>query len=878
MREIQKNMRTLYTLLIAFLTSLTSPLAVGQASTENAGPEFLQPDEAFQLAASASEDGILLTWTVAEGHYAYRKPFEVTAENSATVTRRDMVAPKGKLKEDQFFGTVETYRGSIPLKVPVVQGEGPTVIAATIQGCADAGPCYPPLTKRVTLNLTPTQGATKASFDSTSVTAQVAQSSEDESASRVNALSQALGIAPKAEPAATDLSAEADDPKRAERMRKLANALGVSSSEPEKAAVPSSPNSGSSPALSALADLGRSLGGGMNSEFLDPEQAFKLETSVRDDGTVEALWAIEDGYYLYRSKFSFTVTGGQGAALGQVTMKPGKVKDDDYFGRTEVYYQQAVASVPIVREASDGRQLKLRIRYQGCADAGLCYPPIDKDVSLVLPASFEAAQGDSGAGLSVTKLTAISSPQSAATGTGNPVTASMLNGAAVGEPMVSEQDRLTDVLLAGDLWLIIVTFFVGGLLLAFTPCVLPMIPILSGIIVGQGESVSRTRGFVLSFVYVQGMAITYTLLGVAAGMTGANIQAMFQDPYVLVAFALVFVALAMSMFGFYELQVPAGLQARLANLSNKQKSGSYLGVGVMGVLSAIIVGPCVAPPLIGALSYISKTGDPVLGATALYALAMGMGVPLLIVGASAGQLLPRAGAWMETVKSVFGVALLAVAIFFLERVVAGWIAMLLWASLFIVTAIYMGALDQMREGVSGWKRLWKGTGLVMLTYGVLLMVGAAGGNTDPLQPLKGVGGGVAAHNEELEFQDVKGVEGLQAALLQAKAQNRPVMLDYYADWCISCKEMEKFTFTDPGVHAALDGVMLLRTDVTENDALDSGLLKQFGLLGPPVIQFFMPDGAERKNFRIVGYMNAEDFRTHVIRALSKSPATLASRI
>ena len=869
-------MRTLHTLSIALLTALASPLLAPQSVAQTAVPEFLQPEDAFKLEASANAGGIYLTWTVAEGYYAYRKRLSVKPEGSTAVTLGDMVAPKGKLKEDQFFGTVETYRGSVPLAVPVVQGEGSTVIAATIQGCADAGLCYPPHTERVTLDLTPTVGATKVSLDSTSVTAQVAQTSDGESASRVNALSKALGIAPTPKQAVPSAAAEADGHKRTESMVKLANALGMPSSESDKENVASS--SDSAPGLNALADLGRSLGGGMNSEFLDPEQAFKFETSVRDDGTVEALWAIEDGYYLYRNKFSFTVTGGQGAALGQVTMKPGKVKDDDYFGRTEVYYQQAVANVPIVREASDGQQLNLRIRYQGCADAGLCYPPIDKDVSLVLPVSFKAVADGSGTGLSVTKLTAISAPQVAATAASNTINSSMLNAAAVGKPMVSEQDRLTDVLLAGDLWLIIVTFFVGGLLLALTPCVLPMIPILSGIIVGQGESVSRTRGFVLSFVYVQGMAITYTLLGVAAGMTGANIQAMFQDPYVLVAFALVFVALAMSMFGFYELQVPAGLQARLANLSNKQKSGSYLGVGVMGVLSAIIVGPCVAPPLIGALSYISKTGDPVLGATALYALAMGMGVPLLIVGASAGQLLPRVGAWMETVKSVFGVALLAVAIFFLERVVPGWMAMLLWASLFIVTAIYMGALDEMREGISGWKRLWKGTGLVMLTYGVLLMVGAAGGNTDPLQPLKGVGGGVAAHEEELRFQDVKGVTGLQAALSQAKAQNRPVMLDYYADWCISCKEMEKFTFTDPGVHAALNGVMLLRTDVTENDAQDSELLKQFGLLGPPVIQFFMPDGAEQKNFRIVGYMNAEDFRTHVTRALSNRPTTLTSRI
>ena len=345
------------------------------------------------------------------------------------------------------------------------------------------------------------------------------------------------------------------------------------------------------------------------------------------------------------------------------------------------------------------------------------------------------------------------------------------------------------------------------------------------------------------------------------------------------AFALVFVLLALSMFGFYELQIPVSWQTRLAAASHRQRGGTYAGVGVMGALSALIVGPCVAAPLAGVLIYIGQTGDPVLGGVALFALGMGMGVPLIVAGVSAGKLLPRAGPWMNAVKAVFGVGLLAVAIYLLERVAPEPVTLLLWAALLIVGSIYMGALDSLTAESGGWRRLRKGAGLVMLVYGVLVMVGVAGGQGDLRRPLKGLTLAVGAAGEahELEFRPVKGLDGLKAALEPAAARGQVVMVDYYADWCVSCKEMERFTFSDPSVQAALSDVLLLQTDVTENDALDRALLAEFGLFGPPAIQFFGTDGRERRELRVVGFMDADDFRRVVQRAIAPVDTIRASR-
>jgi thiol:disulfide interchange protein DsbD len=403
-----------------------------------------------------------------------------------------------------------------------------------------------------------------------------------------------------------------------------------------------------------------------------------------------------------------------------------------------------------------------------------------------------------------------------------------------------------------------------------------MIPIISSIVVGQGEQTSTRSAFFMSLAYVLAMALTYTAAGVIAGVSGANLQAAFQNPWIIGVFSLVFVALAFSMFGFYELQLPSRLQSKLTEMSNRQAGGTIAGSAVMGFLSALIVGPCVAAPLAGALIYISQSGDATLGGIALFALSMGMGTPLLLIGTSAGKLLPRVGGWMNAIKAVFGVLLLGLAIWMLERVLPASITMLLWSILLIVSAVYLGALQRTEPDATGWKKLWQGTGLVLLVYGVLIMIGAFSGGRDVLQPLQATGftGGRETQaapipDHALPFQQVKGLDGLNNALSRASANNQSVMLDFYADWCVSCKEMEKYTFSDPGVQAALENVMLLQTDVTPNDQQDKKLMKQFGLFGPPSILFFDKGGNEKSQHRVVGFMDAEEFRAHVMRTLNQ---------
>jgi thiol:disulfide interchange protein DsbD len=475
--------------------------------------------------------------------------------------------------------------------------------------------------------------------------------------------------------------------------------------------------------------------------------------------------------------------------------------------------------------------------------SGICYPPQTKTVSVrlpVIPAAQAATAGEA-------------------------------------EPVVSEQDRIKGTLEQGDTWLIIVAFYGAGLLLALTPCVFPMIPILMGIIVGQGEQQTVGKSFSMSLVYVLAMALTYTVVGILVGLSGENIQAWFQNPWIISTFAGIFVLLSLSMFGFYELQMPASIQSKITEMSNSQQGGTMIGVAIMGFLSALIVGPCVTAPLVGALIFIAETGDAVLGGVALFALSMGMGTPLLALGASAGKLLPKAGAWMDAVKAVFGVMLLGLGIWLLERVAPPVLTMSLWAALLIVSAVYMGVIDSLPEGASGWRKLWKGVGLVLLVYGIAILIGIASGNRNVFQPLQGItisGGGMmtgdAGHAAatHLPFKQIKGVDGLNAALAEAKAEGKTVMLDFYADWCVSCKEMEAFTFSDAAVQAALADTVLLQADVTPNDDRDRALYKHFGIIGPPSIMFFGEDGVELRNYRVVGFMPAEKFSRHVERALN----------
>jgi thiol:disulfide interchange protein DsbD len=395
-----------------------------------------------------------------------------------------------------------------------------------------------------------------------------------------------------------------------------------------------------------------------------------------------------------------------------------------------------------------------------------------------------------------------------------------------------------------------------------------MIPILSGIIIGQGKEITTGKAFTISLVYVLAMAIVYTIAGVLAGMFGENLQAAFQNPWLLSIFAGLFVLLALSMFGFYDLQLPRGLQGRLTEISNKQQGGTLIGAAIMGALSALIVGPCVAPALAAAILVIGQSGDPVLGGVALFALSMGMGAPILAFGTSSGKLLPKVGSWMDIVKSVFGVAMLAVAIIMLERIIPATISMVLWGTLLVVSSIYMGALHELPVEASGWQRLWKGLGVVIMIYGTLMLVGAAAGGKDTVQPLRGIviNGGTAQQQHQ-NFKPIKSEADLARELKIASSQNRPVMLDFYADWCVTCKEMERYTFSDPGVIKALEGFVLLQADVTANDEIDKRLLQgRFGMPGPPSIIFFDRNGREQKKLRVVGFVPATEFAAHVKQA------------
>src|SRR6266540_2216018 len=426
----------------------------------------------------------------------------------------------------------------------------------------------------------------------------------------------------------------------------------------------------------------------------------------------------------------------------------------------------------------------------------------------------------------------------------------------IADGVASDEMRFAGVLESGRLWAVMAVFFGAGLLLTFTPCVLPMIPILSGIIVGEGREVTRRRAFLLSLAYVFGMAVTYTAIGVGAALSGSLLSAALQNAWVLGAFAAIFVLLALSMFGFYELQLPASWNARLADASNRLSGGRWGAVGLTGVLSAAIVSPCVVAPLAGALLYIAQTRDTLLGGAALFSMAIGMGAPLVLVGVSGGMLLPKAGEWMRAVKQFFGVLLLAVAVWIIAPVIPVAVQMLLWAALLVGSGVFLGALEPLPIGASGWVRLWKALGVLALLAGVAQGIGAFSGARDPLRPLAGIFSESTESQKPLPFETVKTLAGLDARL---KTADKVAMLDFYADWCVSCKEMERFTFSDPQVQARLGRMALLRADVTANTADDKALLRRFRLFGPPGIVFFDANGREIEGLRVIGYQPPEKF-------------------
>lgn len=578
-------------------------------------------------------------------------------------------------------------------------------------------------------------------------------------------------------------------------------------------------------ALSSIsaAENGRSLFvDAAEEEVLPPDEAFRLKIDVQDSHTLQAKFEIAPGHYLYRDRIKFEPAKSDQPtfSIPNVALPQGQPKEDAYFGRSEVFHNNATAVVTLAFPSAVPKEIMLNTTYQGCSEKGLCYSPIKKTIAVQLFGSANTSASDASAD-------------------------------------ISADDPATSLLKNGKLWLIVTGFFGFGVLLSLTPCVLPMIPILSSIIIGR-QQFGKLHTFNLSLAYTLGMAVSYALAGIAAGMTGRLLSNALQTPWALGAGAIAFVLLALSMFGFYEISVPSSLESRLVNASNRMRGGRFIGVFMMGALASLIMSPCVAAPLAGALLYISQTNNVVLGGSALFALAMGMGVPLLLIGASAGTLLPKTGPWMNAVRNFFGVLLLAMAIWLISSLIPIGVAMALWAALLIVTAIYMHALDGLPAHAGAWARFWKGIGVITLVFGVTLLLGAVSGAKSPLQPLAGFSSrDTQANSEALPFHRVKNLAEVERIVQQA---GKPVMLDFYADWCVACKELEEFTFSDPRVRQALRNVILLQADVTANNDADLELLKRFKLFGPPGIIFFNSQGQEQ-DFRMIGFQDAETFLT-----------------
>ncbi len=759
-----------------YLLPLLLPLLAATTPALAGDDDFLPVRSAYKVALSASPDVLIVRFDIADGYYLYR---DRLGFESATpgVTLGKASLPVGLDHEDEFFGKQVIYRDMVKVGVPVTFSGAPRNfdVKVKLQGCADAGLCYPPQTW--TLPVTWPQGV--------------------------------AGTPPPAVAAA-------------------AKSGGFS--------------------LSSL------LGSGAKSDadFLLADQAFVFSTSSGSRDRVRLRWDIADDYYLYRDKVTVKTTATD-VQLGSVSIPGGETKHDEYFGEQVVFHDQMVADVVVVA-AAGVTEVPLEITYQGCADAGLCYPPIKKTVVVQLAATTAS-----------TASLPVAGPDGAA------------------QPMRSEQDLLADKIRDGNLFAVLASFFGFGLLLAFTPCVLPMVPILSGIIVGAGggKPVPRSRAFALSVAYVLGMALTYTIAGAAFAAAGQQAQAFFQKPWMIALFAALFVWLALGMFGVFNLQIPGWLQERVSRLSDKQQQGTLIGTAIMGALSSLIVTACVAPPLVASLAVIGQSGDVFRGGAALFAMSLGMGAPLLLVGASAGELLPRAGAWMDTVKQVFGIMMLGVAIWMLSRILPGPVTLGLWAALAFVTGYWLLMMGGRDKNQGATIVLRRGFGALAAIYGVLMLVGALSGRSDPLQPLAGVVGSpssgsageatAGAVHDGAHFKRIKNVADLDAALAAANASGQTVMLDFYADWCVSCKEMEKYTFPEPAVQAALANTVLLQADVTANDDADQALMQRFGILGPPSILFFGTDGAEKQNYRVVGFKPATEFAPHIQQAFGGQP-------
>lgn len=719
---------------------LFQPLISTAVAQEEA---LLDPEIAFQHRVEAiSHDRLAVTWTIADGYYIYRDKLQFRVVDG-DFDLGEPVFPPGKVKEDEFFGQIETYTRQVRIELPVArsQGEGPTTLKLEIkgQGCNEpVGVCYPPMTRQVVVGL---PGATTP-----------------------------------------------------------APAVGTS-----------------------VGDLKKLLGIGTPEDpFLDEDDAFAVRAIPTPGGdAIRVIFDVAEGYYLYRSKMGFTLEGGV-ATLGTVQLPPGEQKEDEFFGLMAVYHGHVEINLPLNRPQPGSDQVILHLAYQGCAEAGICYPPIKREIGLLLPPA-EAV---------------VSLP--------------------AGQQASEERSPFLFYILAA------LSAFGAGLLLTFTPCVLPMVPILSSIIVGQGEGLTRVRGGVLSIVYVLGTAATYTVAGVVAGLTGEQLQAYFQNIWAIGGISLLFVAMALSMFGLYDLQMPSALQSRLEG-KTRGMGGSYGMVFFLGALSALIVGACVSPILISVLGVAIAAGDPVLGGLVMFSMALGMGLFLVALGFGAGFLIPHAGVWMDRVKQGFGVMLLGVAIYLLGAIPEVPV-LLLWGALLIITGVYLGATEILPKAQRGrWQMLWKGVGTLLLIWGVLALIGGLAGKRDILNPLPS---GLFSNSDDLApsvgqgalFTHVADMRTLNRELERASQNNQPLFLDFYADWCLDCLRMEETTFKETTVRLGLERFVRLQVDLTDpGNPLTKEIKRRFGVFGPPAMLFFDSSGEERTEMRQYGYLSASEF-------------------
>jgi len=809
-------------------SSSIDPLGLLQSLGDDLGlandDEIPSPDQAFRLTAKLDKNNTIQTSIdIYPTTYLYKNKIKAEIVDGKGHEAGTINLPNGDKKHDEFFGDIVVFHKQVKSSIPIisdVNANSQYVVRYGYQGCVEDKICYPPINKYLLVDLN-----------------------------------------------SKNITISDEQPKISQAQLTTQKEQNISSMNP----------------MDLLKSFGDDLGLSNDDEIPSPDQAFHLTAELDANNIIQTSIDIKPTTYLYKDKIKIKLVDGNGHETGAVTLPEGDKKHDEFFGDIVVFHDQVKSSIPIITEVNATSQLVLSYGYQGCVEDKICYPPITKFLLVDLNTknitisdtkpSINSSKANAASSVETTKAAYAADQQNYASSKGSNQSASLTS--APEQSNQTEQDRFASIIADGNIVLIIGSFFLAGLLLTFTPCVFPMIPILSGIIAGQGDNITTKKAFSLSLVYVLAMASTYAIAGFVMGKFGAeyNIAAWMQDPIVLSVFAGIFVLLSLSMFGFYDIQMPGFIQSRITEFSNKQKGGELVGVGIMGSLSALIVGPCITAPLVGALLFISQTQDPMLGALALFALGLGMGLPLLIIGTSAGKFLPKAGTWMDAVKAVFGVSLLAVAIWMLDRFLASEITMTLVATLLILSGMYIVSAP-VKEQMSGWTRIGRGIGFMLTLYGSLYLVGMAAGGDDLIQPLKGIikvtsgsSGSASPQNDHVVFQRIKGNQGLKEALQQNSG--KIVMLDFYADWCISCKEMEKYAFRHPKVLAALNNVTTLQADVTKNDAEDKKLMTSINIYGPPAILFYGKNGIEVPGTRVVGEMTGEEFAAHIVNVMAK---------